>query len=144
MDKERRTEEDSSKSWEQIKKYTSYESKIISFKIGKQTYKIYKETLESAFSIAKSKNEFDDRVKNAEELKTSLNLKIKDLKPEKQFISNEDNNEEPEFLKSKLYSFSTELEEKEYEINTLKTENMILQVKFKEMDSSKKEEKLYN
>ncbi|RNA01967.1 hypothetical protein BpHYR1_036375 [Brachionus plicatilis] len=58
MDKERKTEEDSFKSWEQIK------------------------------------NEFDDRVKNVEELKTSLDLKINDLNSEVQIISNEEKDEE--------------------------------------------------
>ncbi|RNA38533.1 hypothetical protein BpHYR1_016951 [Brachionus plicatilis] len=96
-------------------------AKSLAFKLDKLT-KIYKEMLESAFSNAKSKDEFDDRGKNVEELKTSLDLKIKDSKSEEQIISSEDKDEEMEYLKSKLYSLSTELEEKEYEINTLKTE----------------------
>ncbi|RNA11782.1 hypothetical protein BpHYR1_036913 [Brachionus plicatilis] len=70
--------------------------------------------------------------------------KTEDLKYEEQIISNEDKNEELEYLKSKLYSLLTEFGEKEYEINTLKTENMIKQVKFKETDSSTTEKKLYN
>ncbi|RNA35355.1 hypothetical protein BpHYR1_031093 [Brachionus plicatilis] len=91
MDRERKTQEDSSKSWEQIKSMHHMKAKSLAFKLDKRT-KIYKEKLESAFSIAISKDEFVDRVKNVEDLKTSLNLKIKDLKSEEQIISSEDKN----------------------------------------------------
>ncbi|RNA17690.1 hypothetical protein BpHYR1_006110 [Brachionus plicatilis] len=68
MDRERKTEEDSSKSWEQIKSMHHMKAKSLAFKLDKLT-KIYKETLESAFSIAISTDEFVDRVKNVEDLK---------------------------------------------------------------------------
>ncbi|RNA34610.1 RNA-directed DNA polymerase from mobile element jockey-like [Brachionus plicatilis] len=124
MDRERKTEEESSKSWEQIKSMHHMKAKSLVFNLNKLT-KIYKETLESAFSIAISKDEFVDRVKNVEDLKSGLNLKIKDLKSEEQIISSEDKDEELEYLKSKLYSLSTELEGKEHEINILTKEKQI-------------------